>query len=91
MKLIEEELQRVLNSRIFSKSSRLKHILEFIITRWLAGDINQLDGYNLAITVFGRSEAFEPGLDPIVRVHNSERENAVTLFVPVSARCDPDH
>lgn len=79
-RLIEEELHRVLRSRIFSKSFRLKCLLEHIITRWLAGEINQLDGYNLAIEVFGRGESFEPGLDPIVRVEVSRLRNHLALY-----------
>lgn len=88
VKLIEEELQRILRSKIFSKSSRLKHLLEHIITCWLAGDTNQLDGYNLAIAVFDRSESFEPGLDPIVRVQVSRLRNQLAHYYAAEGASD---
>ncbi len=80
VKLVEEELHRVLKSRIFSKSSRLKRLLEYIITAWMAGDTSRLDGYNLAIAVFGRNESFEPGLDPIVRVQVLRLRNQLAHY-----------
>ncbi len=65
---INTELRRVLSSHTFSKSSRLKHLLQYIVTQWIAGNNQKLDGYNLALDVFQRDASFESGLDPIVRV-----------------------
>lgn len=77
---IEEELQKVLNSRTFSNSPRLRQLLNHVVTNWLAGSVNQLDGYNLALAVFNRLETFEPALDPIVRVEMSRLRNKLGAY-----------
>lgn len=87
--VIQEELQRVLKSRKFSRSPRLKQLLEYIIACWLAGDIRQLDGYNLAIAVFGRGNSFEPGLDPIVRVQVSRLRNHLADYYAGEGASNP--
>lgn len=70
-KLVQDEVHKILESRTFARASRLKRLLEHVIKCWSSGEIDQLNGYDLAVAVFGRRESFEPALDPIVRVQMS--------------------
>ena len=61
------ELAKILQSDGFIHSGRMRRFLEFVVEESLAGRSNQLCEYSIAVSVFDRSESFEPGLDPIVR------------------------
>jgi hypothetical protein len=65
---IETELNRILGSKTFARSPRLRRMLEYVVRRFLDGNANILNGYALGIDVFDRDLSFEPALDPIVRV-----------------------
>jgi hypothetical protein len=45
----------------------MRRFLDYIVGETLAGRAHQLCEYSIGISVFGRDESFEPGLDPIVR------------------------
>ncbi len=45
--------------------------MEYIVGEMLAGRGDQIKGYNIAVEVLGRSEEFNGGVDPIVRVEGS--------------------
>ncbi len=62
------QLDRLLRSPDFAASARLKDFLRYICDETLQGRGDQIKAYSIAVTVFGRSEDFDPMLDPIVRV-----------------------
>ena len=66
--LIRSQLARVEAHPLFVRSARMRRFLEFTIEATLAGRAEQLKEYVLGIEVFGRAEAHDPRLDPIVRV-----------------------
>ena len=82
---IETELKRLLGSNVFARSPRLRHLLAHIITQWLDGNTNRLDGYNIAIDVFQRDTFFDSGLDPIVRVEMARLRKQLTKFYETEA------
>jgi len=86
---IQKELHRILRSHTFSRSARLRNLLEHIITCWMDGQINKLDGYNLAIAVFGREESFESAIDPIVRVQMARLRNQLSQYYSIEGVADP--
>jgi hypothetical protein len=61
------QLSRILNSDGFARARRMRRFLTFIVEETLAGRSCHLCEYNIAVTVFDRSESFEAGIDPIVR------------------------
>jgi hypothetical protein len=62
------ELEAVLASGIFGKSSRQAKILDYICKEYFGGRANQIKEYNLATEVLGRPADFDQSTDAIVRV-----------------------
>jgi len=65
---VRAELDRVLASEGFVNSERLTRFLRFTVEKTLAGEADQLKEYLLGVEVFDRGAAFDPRMDPIVRV-----------------------
>jgi hypothetical protein len=65
---VRTELERVLASDGFVNSERLTRFLRFTVEKTLAGEGDQLKEYLLGVEVFDRGAAFDPRMDPIVRV-----------------------
>jgi TolB-like protein len=66
---VREELKRILASRTFSRAIQMSSLLEWISERWLAGEIDQLDGYHIVRAVQHRSEVPEAQFNSTGRVY----------------------
>lgn len=64
---IRKQLSRIIQSDGFARAPRMRCFLSFVVEEALSGRCSQLCEYSIGISVFGRDESFEPGLDPIVR------------------------
>ena len=90
---VRTQLQRILQSPEFARTTRLKGLLEFIVTRVLEGREDQLTSSIIAARVFQR-QIFNPETDSIVRTeasrlrqrlheyysHSGKRERVVILL-----------
>ena len=65
---IRGQLERILNSKAFTRSPRISRFLSFVVEQTLAGQENKLKEYLLGVEVFGRLDSFDPRIDSIVRV-----------------------
>jgi len=65
---IQEELDRILNSRVFINSHRIRRFLQFVVEESLRGQQHRLKEYPIGLNVFDRRDAFDPRIDSIVRV-----------------------
>ena len=65
---IRAGLDRIAASRPFDTSPKLTRFLRFVVESTLAGRGDRLKGYTIGIEALGRSENFNPQIDPIVRV-----------------------
>jgi len=65
---VESQLQRILDGDSFAGARRSQRFLRFIVTETLAGRVDRLHGYTIAVGAFDRPEDFDPQADPIVRV-----------------------
>ncbi|WP_035356828.1 winged helix-turn-helix domain-containing protein [Edaphobacter aggregans] len=68
----EERWQAVLhivNSPLFSRSSRLSQLLLYLAEQTLLDRTELLNEQNIATEVFARGDDFDPGVDTIVRSH----------------------
>jgi hypothetical protein len=63
-----EQLQRILDSKEFSRAESLRRLLQFLVEETLLGRGDHLNEYSLGQEVFGRGAGFDPKLDTIVRV-----------------------
>jgi len=65
---IRAQLERVLRSRAFIQSHRIRRFLQFIVEESLLGQPHRLKEYLIGLEVFDRRDAFDPRVDSIVRV-----------------------
>lgn len=65
---IRAELERILKSRAFLHSHRIRRFLQFVVEECLLGQHHRLKEYLIGLEVFNRQEAFDPRVDSIVRV-----------------------
>jgi len=63
-----EQVGRILVSKAFRQSDRLKRFLSFIVDETLAGRGERLKEFVVGVEVFGKPSSFDPRNDPIVRV-----------------------
>ena len=59
----------IVNSPLFSRSSRLSQLLLYIAEQTLLDRTELLNEQNIATEVFARGDDFDPGVDTIVRSH----------------------
>src|SRR5258708_35954193 len=85
---IYEQLERILISRTFSGSKRLKEFLKYIVASMLSGEADRLKEYHIALDVFGRTEAFDPGIDSIVRVEVSRLRSKLNSYFENEGQSD---
>jgi adenylate cyclase len=78
--VVRDELRRVLGSGNFTTSDRNRRFLEYVIEETLAGRATRLKAYNIATTVFGRPDSFDPQLDPVVRMEAGRLRRALERF-----------
>jgi hypothetical protein len=62
-----DQLRRIFSSSGFAHAPRMRQFLEFVVEETLAGRAHRLCEYGVGVSVYGRNECFNPGLDPIVR------------------------
>ena len=68
---ILEQLSKILRSQIFRNANMLSNFLSFIVQEVLKENGMLLKQYSIAIHAFGRSDDFDPTVDPIVRIQAS--------------------
>lgn len=66
--LIHSELDAVLATDAFRRARRSSRLLAVLIRYSLENRVHELKEYTLGVEVFDRTQAFDPRLDPIVRV-----------------------
>ncbi len=64
---VRAQIDLILASDAFSRSSRMQRFLRFIVEERLAGRGDEIGEYSIGLAVFDRGDDFEPAIDPIVR------------------------
>lgn len=80
---------RVLASEEFGNSKRLRRFLCHIVEKTLAGELNAVKEYNIALAVFDREATFDPATDTIVRVEARRLRNRLAAYYSGAGRLDP--
>lgn len=86
---IRAELNRVLSSPQFDSSERNRRFLEYVVEETLAGRADRIKAYNVATTVFGRDDSFDPQLDPVVRMEARRLRRALERLYLVEGDAGP--
>ena len=88
---VREQLQRILQSRLFRGAAGLRELLTFIVQEALAGHPDNLKEYVLGAEVLRRGASFDPKLDPIVRVQIRRVRERLQQYYATEGRRDPVH
>ncbi|HLG96413.1 MAG TPA: hypothetical protein VKX49_08885 [Bryobacteraceae bacterium] len=86
-----QQLERILKSRAFSKATRLRQFLRFLIEKKIGGEEYLLKETVLGIEVFRRGRDFDPKADPIVRVDARRLRTRLAEYYSREGTLDPVH
>lgn len=82
-------MARILASDVFSRSERMKRFLRFAVEQALAGEEETIKEYTIAVEVFDKPPAFDPRVDPIVRVEAGRLRSKLREYYDTEGREDP--
>jgi tetratricopeptide (TPR) repeat protein len=77
---VRAELGLILASPAFSHSPRLAAFLRFVVESRLTGKADYIKSYTIGVEALGRSEGFDPHIDPIVRVEAGRLRKALARY-----------
>jgi serine/threonine-protein kinase len=86
---LAEQLGRILGSKAFRQSDRLKRFLTFVVEETIAGRGECLKEFIVGVEVFGRPETFDPRYDPIVRVQARRLRSHLARYYSEEGQDDP--
>ncbi len=89
LEAIKVQLERILESAEFKASDKQRKFLNFVVDETLEGRASQIKGYTIAVAVYGRSERFDPQVDPIVRVEAGRLRRALERYYLTAGKNDP--
>jgi adenylate cyclase len=86
----EAAMERVLRSRQFSSTHRIRRFLEYIVRKVQQDKSEEIREYNVGIEVFDRSPAnYDPSTDPIVRVQARRLREKLKEYYQSEGMGDP--
>ena len=87
--LIREELSRILQSRVFSLSSRMRRFLRFAVEATLEGRADSLKEYVIGTEVYDRKPPYDPSQDSIVRTEARRLRSKLKEYYESEGKTDP--
>ena len=86
--LVRQQVERIIASRVFSRSSRLTRLLRFIVEATLTGETNSVKEWVIGTEVYDRGKDFDPRLDPIVRTESRRLRLKLGLYYATEGQKD---
>ena len=86
---IRAQCDRIVQSRVFSRSKRQCDFLSYIVKAAIAGDEQGLKEYALGIDVFEKDSSFDPNIDSLVRVEASRLRSKLREYYSEHGVHDP--
>ena len=84
-----QALERVLASRTFGRSERLRAFLRYVCEAEFEGRAQQINEYALGVSVLGRPPEYSPGEDSTVRTRAYELRNKLRSYYESEGAGDP--
>ena len=85
--IVEEQLHRILGSKLFASSRRSQDFLRYVVERSLAGSFPK--EYAIAVDVFERGVDYDPAVDATVRVEAGRLRARLREYYETEGRFDP--
>lgn len=86
---VHAQVQRILESRMFSNCERLIRFVSFAAQHALKGSGEPLKEYVIGLEVFDRTSSYDPRIDPIVRVEARRLRSKLNSYYCSVGREDP--
>src|ERR1700753_2998135 len=86
---IRRQLHRILTSPIFLHSERLRRFLTHCVESTLAGRVEDLKEYAIAVVAFDRPKHYNPADDPIVGVEARRLRKKLDEYYLAQGANDP--
>jgi len=84
-----EELQTVLRSQTFANSDSLRRLLKYLGEKSIAGEADSLKEYTIGVDAFGKSAAYDPRRDSIVRLQAGRLRQKLAEYYQAEGSQDP--
>ena len=84
-----QTLQQVLQSDLFQRAPNLSRILTHLCEKYFEGNADRITEYSIAVEALGRSAAFDPQVDAIVRVDLHLLRKRLRAYYSEEGKCDP--
>jgi TolB-like protein len=88
---IEEELDRILSSKVFAAAQRSQAFLRYVVERSLTDAPGPLKEFSIAMDVFARNHDYDPSIDATVRVEAGRLRGRLREYYDVEGSRDPIH
>lgn len=85
---VVDELEKILSIPSFASAARSSKLLRFVVEHTVAGQGDQLKDYTLGAQALGRSDSFDPRIDPIARVEFSRLRTRLEQYYAAEGRND---
>ena len=86
---IEEELNRILSSKVFAAAQRSQAFLRYVVERSLTDAYPPLKEFSIAMDVFSRNLDYDPSIDATVRVEAGRLRTRLRDYYDEEGRADP--
>jgi adenylate cyclase len=85
---IRAQLDRILASREFHATEKMRDFLRFVVEETLTGRKHRIKGYTIATQVFGRDDDFDAAHDPIVSIQARRLRRSLERYYLVAGGRD---
>jgi adenylate cyclase len=86
---VRAQLDRIIASPEFMVPERLRKFLQYVVETTLAGRVEQIKAYTIALEVFERDVTFDAHADPVVRIEAGRLRRALERYYLVVGQLDP--
>src|SRR5260370_39327174 len=86
---IRAQLQRILDSPVFSTALRLSQFLQFVVVRSIEGQAAAIKEYLIGVEVYNRASSYDPKADSIVRAEASRLRAKLREYYEANGKDDP--
>ena len=86
---IEDELDRILSSKVFATAQRSQAFLRYVVERSLTDAPPPLKEFSIAMDVFARGDDYDPSIDATVRVEAGRLRSRLREYYDLEGSGDP--
>jgi hypothetical protein len=89
VRLVEEQLERILSSRIFHNSEQHRLLLAYLTRCSREGHADELKEYSVGIDALGKPESYSPRQDATVRIQTGRLRSRLEEYYRTEGAADP--